>query len=480
MSLRKTISSSIILLAFALVILCSGSAQAQDPIDLIQWNEPKPAVERLAGDEWVPPKGWKEATEGVDEIFIFNSGAMRHDPATAENIEIFEEKTGIQVNYAEVSSEILFQKTLSTLVSKDPSVTAMSLDSGPYELRQVVGAGWAEPMPFWTEGVKEAYPSSMLPALTGDDGKVYATVDTMRAYQLFYRPSWLEAAGVEEVPTTWQGIKEAAEKCADWANEELGSDYYGIVFPAKSYNLMHMLQSGIYSQGARVMEEGEPVYNTPEGRNSWDYWVDMVKSGAAPEAVLGWTWNDYQEVFARGKSAFMLGFTTYVNRLADSELSPAVQKNVHGEKVEGPKGVGDWAAMAPPKWDKSMPDKYRASFIDFDAWIINKYAPPAEKAAALLLAELRMSKQGMANEVVKEGNESFYPGTYKDDEVKENILYADSRAKAVDNTVMETFPPGAMQANDILIEYFARSVQGELAPEEALKQAQDEIDAIYE
>lgn len=226
MSLRKTISSSIILLAFALVILGSGSAQAQDPIDLIQWNEPKPAVERLAGDEWIPPKGWKEATKGVDSIFIYNSGALRHDPATQENFKIFEEKTGIEVNFAEVSSEILFQKTLSTLVSKDPSVTAMSLDSGPYELRQVIGAGWAEPMPFWTEGVKEAYPSSMLPALTGEDGKVYATVDTMRAYQFFYRPSWLKAAGVEEVPTTWQGVREAAKKCADWAHEELGSDYY--------------------------------------------------------------------------------------------------------------------------------------------------------------------------------------------------------------------------------------------------------------
>jgi len=472
-----------VLLSVAAVAFAEGKQEGeeQNRVDMINWNEPMPAVDRVTGEEYVLPEGWEKATEGVEKLFYFNSGAMRHDPATKENIDIFEELTGIEVEWAEVSSEILFQKTLNVLVSKDPSVHAMSLDSGPYELKEVIGANWAEPMPFWTEGMREAYPDSMVPALTGQDGNVYATVDTMRSYLLYYRPSWLKAAGVEEVPTTWQGVREAAKKCNDWAKENLGQDYYGIVFPAKSYNLLHMIQAGIYSQGGRVLnEQGFPNYDTEAGQKSWEYWVNLVRDGIAPEAVLGWTWNDYQEVFVRGKSAFMLGFTTYVNRSADPETAPALQENVQGEPADGPIGKGDWAVIPPPKWDASEPDSHRSAFIDFDAFMVNRFADSAHKAAALLFSELRMSRQAMTNEVVTEGNESFYPGTYQDPDVQENIIWAEPRRQSVATTVMEAFPPGAMQANDILIEYFGNSVTGEVEPLPALQEAQNEINGIYE
>lgn len=471
----------VILSAFAMNVYASGEQEGdeQNAIDLINWDAPVSAAERLTGDEYILPEGWEEATEGVEEIFYFNSGGMQHDPATQENINQFEEMTGIKVNWAEVSSEILFQKTLNVLVSRDPSVHGMSLDSGPYELKEVIGAGWAEPMPFWTEEVKAAYPDSIVPALTGADGKVYATVDTMRSYVFYYRPSWLEAAGVEKVPETWQEVREAAKKCDDWAKENLGSDYYGIVFPAKSYNLLHMLQPGIYSQGARVIQDGVPTYDTPEGRKSWEYWVNLVRDGIAPEAVLGWTWNDYQEVFARGKAAFMLGFTTYVNRCANPELAPAMQQDVFGNAAEGPIGKGDWAVTIPPKWDASEPDENHAAFIDFDAFMVNRFAEPNYKAAMLLFAEFRMSKQAMARELIVEGNEAFYPGTYTDEKIRSQILWAEPRSSSVATTVMEAFPPGAMKANDTLIEYFGRSATGEIEPLEALSKAQEEINGIY-
>jgi ABC-type glycerol-3-phosphate transport system substrate-binding protein len=473
--------SALLLIALLIGCFSPSTEAAEDRIAMINWDAPKLAVERVTDDQYVLPEGWKEATEGVEEIFYFNSGGMSHDPATEKNIEIFEKLTGIKVNFAEVSSEILFQKTLNVLVSRDPSVHGMSLDSGPYELRQVIGAEWAEPMPFWTEALQQTYPSSILPALTGRDGKVYSTVDTMRSYLLYYRPSWLEAAGVEKVPETWQEVREAAKKAGDWAKENLGDDYYGIVYPAKSYNLFHMLQPGIYSQGARVInEEGVPTYNSPEGRKSWEYWVTLVHDGIAPEAVLGWTWNDYQEVFTRGKSAFMLGFTTYVNRCADPEKSPAMHEDVHGNPADGPIGKGDWAVVAPPKWNAEMPDEYRAAFIDFDAFMVNKFADSAHKAAMLLFSEFRMSKQAMVNELIIEGNESFYPGAYDDPKVKAEILWPAPREQSVATTVMEAFPPGAMQANDILIEYFGHAVTGKEEILEALEKAQKEVNGIYQ
>jgi len=466
----------LIWLVVALGFISLVSLGAKVPAwQLINWDGPVSAAERLSADEYILPEGWEKAVEGVKSITYFNSGALRHDPATVVNIEKFEALTGIKVKAIEVSSLILFDKTLSVLVSRDPSIHGMSLTDAPLELSQVIGAGWAAPLPFWTPEVQAIYPKALVDAMRGRDGRVYATCDTMRVYVLFYRLSWLKAAGVDKVPETWQEVREAAKKCREWAVENLGPDYWGIVFPGK-YNLAHMLQAGIYSQGARVLVSGKPVWNSPEGRNSWQLWYDLIATDkSAPEACLGYTWNDYQEVFAKGKAAMMLGFSTYIVRCSDPELAPGVQTDVFGNPVEG----GDFAVVAPPKWDASQPDTNRAAFIDFDGFIINPFADDKHQAAAMLFAEFRMSKEACRNEVLVEGNDAFFPGVYDDPKVMGKIRFPEALRLSVQNAVMEAFPPGSKHSIDILMEYFGKAVTGEMGAQEALDAAQKEIDEIY-
>lgn len=459
-----------------LSLICLLSLGAEVPAwQLINWDGPVSAAERLSADKYILPEGWEKAVEGVESIVYFNSGALAHDPATVVNIKKFEELTGIKVNAIEVSSLILFDKTLSVLVSRDPSIHGMSLTDAPLELSQIIGAGWAAFLPFWTPEVQNIYPKALVDAMRGRDGRVYATCDTMRVYVLFYRPSWLKAAGVEKVPETWQEVREAALKCREWAKENLGPDYWGIVFPG-DYNMSHMLQAGIYSQGARVLVDGKPVWNSPEGRNSWQLWYDfIVTDKSAPEACLGYTWNDYQEIFAKGKAAMMLGFTTYIVRCSDPELAPGVHTDVFGNPVQG----GDFAVVAPPKWNADYPDSCRAAFVDFDAFIVNPFADDRHQAAAMLFAEFRMSKEACRNEVLVEGNDSFFPGLYDDPEVSGKIRFPDAIRLSVQNAVMEAFPPGSKHSIDILTEYFGKAVTGEMDAQAALDAAQKEIDEIY-
>lgn len=54
---------------------------------------------------WSPPEGWKDTPAGeVDQLEIINHGAatMEFDPATLATFEIFQEKTGIDLNLIEV------------------------------------------------------------------------------------------------------------------------------------------------------------------------------------------------------------------------------------------------------------------------------------------------------------------------------------------------------------------------------------------
>ncbi len=73
-------------LAFVFLVVSSASGQtAKKPYELIQWNKPKPISQRISGEQYVLPDGWKEAVKGVSVIKVSNFGALEHDPVSSSN-----------------------------------------------------------------------------------------------------------------------------------------------------------------------------------------------------------------------------------------------------------------------------------------------------------------------------------------------------------------------------------------------------------
>lgn len=457
-------------LLFSQVLL----AAEKKPWELINWNKPVPAPERLSADEYILPEGWREAVKGVDRILHFNAGGMEHDPGTLANFKLFEKLTGIKVDYVEVSDQILLQKTINALVGRDPNVTSMCVSEPAYALQHLIAAGWLERWDaVWTPEVQAIYPPGLVQLLKGSDGHFYGTVDTQKSAIMYARVSWLKAAGLD-IPQTWEETIVAARKCREWAVQNLGPTYWGIAFPGDHYLLQHF-QCVTYSQGGRLMQKGKINLLTPEFKNAWKMFVDFIKEGSAPEAILGWTWNDYQQAFAMGKVAICdEGLNTNMVFFKDPERAPGLQKDVFGNPVGG---IGDWIAFPPPKWSEDMPEKYRgAAPTNFSAFVINKYAPDNAKAAAMLLGEVRMSKQGGVNELLIEGNSPFLPAVFENPEVMKQVDFVDVRRICLQNAVLEVFPPGAEQMMDILLEYYGKAVTGEMETMEALEEAQAEIE----
>ena len=64
------------------VVALPAWAGAKKSYEQINWNKPKPIGERVAGQKYIPPEGWKEAVKGVAKIKVSNFGALEHDPAT--------------------------------------------------------------------------------------------------------------------------------------------------------------------------------------------------------------------------------------------------------------------------------------------------------------------------------------------------------------------------------------------------------------
>lgn len=464
----------VILAAFMFAVCLSGSAWAAKPWEKIKWDSPKPAAERLSADEYILPDGWKEATAGVTKIVHFNAGGMQHDPGTLANFQLFEKLTGIKVEYVEVSDQVLLQKSISALVSRDSKVTSMCVSEPAFALQHLIAAGWLEGWDsVWSPGVQKIYPAGLIGLLKGPDGHFYGTVDTQKAGITYIRKSWLEAVGAK-APNNWQDMVAAAKKAREWAEKNLDKTYWGFGFGGDHY-LLQKFQAATYAQGGRLIKDGKVKLLTPEFRNTWTMYVNFIKDGIAPEACLGWTWNDYQQAFAMGKLAMIAeSLNTNMVRYSDPKKSPGLFKDVKNQPVAAP---GDWIALPGPKWAPDSPDKFIGSApVNFSAFVINKYAPDNAKAAAMLLGEVRMSKQGGVNELLIEGNSPFLPAVFDDKSVMEKVAYVDVRKKVNQNAVLEVFPPGGEKAIDILLEYFGQAATGKMDAMKALEKAQEEID----
>jgi len=472
------------LLIVIIIVMGAGitsQAKEKKAYELINWNKPVPMTERLLADRYILPEGWEEATKGVKELVFFNSGSLKHDIATAIGMELFKQKTGISVKAIEVGGAYTFPKFLSVVTSKDPGIH-FAFIRAEVEYAQVASAGWAHRIDeLWTPEVQKLYSPGLIDCLRWDN-HFYGSVNIVQYYVLYYRPSWLKAAGVKKVPETWEEVYEAAKKCREWAKKNLGPDYYGFTFGATKAGHIHIatLSALTYSQGERLLKGGRWNLDTPEFRNSWKYLINLIRDDIADVACLGYSWEDYQKVFGMGKAAMMLGYSVYTVKFS-----------------EFPEVANDWAAVPPPKWDATQPDSNRIGYINFDAYMINNFTDDKHKAAAMLFLDFYRSKEAGMYELLVEGNDSFLPAVYEDPEivnkvdwglakavakkigaaepVKKGITIPEVRAASARTARIEALPPGAVYVSDILSEYLGKAVLEKMDADKALDEALSKI-----
>ncbi len=462
-----------------MVLLAVGISYAggKKAYELINWNKPVPMTKRLLADKYILPEGWKEATKGVKELVFFNSGGLKHDIATAIGMEIFEKRTGIKVRALEVGGAYTFPKFLSVVTSKDPSVH-FGFIRAETEYAQVASAGWVHPIDeLWTPDVQKLYSPGLVDSLRWDN-HFYGTVNIVQWYVFYYRPSWFKAAGVTKIPETWQEVYAAAKKCRAWAKKNKGSDYYGLVFGASKSGHIHIayLSALTYSQGETLLKDGKWNLDTPAFRNAWNFMVKSMKEDVADVACIGYGWKDYHNVFGMGKAAMALAYSVYAVKFADF-----------------PEVSNDWVAIPPPKWDASQPDSNRIGYINFDVYVINKFADDKHKAAAMLFFDFYRSKEACTYELLVEGNDSMLPAVYADPNIvekvdwdlakavakkiktsepkKQGITIPEVRAASSKTARIEALPPGAAYFSDILSEYLGKAVQQGMDTDKALTEA---------
>lgn len=145
-------------------------------------------------------------------------------------------------------------------------------------------------------------------------------------------------------------------------------DFYGTQFPGKDEALTGTFYSLLIANGGQLLDaKMRPVFNSPIGVRTLEWFVRLYKAGAVPKGSPNYVWDDLGNNFAAGKIALDLdwpGFASFYNDPKTSKIAGRVGV------VRAPLGAGNRR----PGWSGSHSfsiartcdrPEVAASFIEF-------------------------------------------------------------------------------------------------------------------
>lgn len=301
------------------------------------------------------------------------TGEITFWTAVAEMGPVVEEfnasQDDIQVNYEEIPNGANggYAKILAALeAGEGPDVAGFEYPNLP----QFVAGGHVKPVSgLVSEDVLGEY-SDQLRGLVTFGEEMYAMPFDQAPLVVYYRQDLLEAAGVEEIPTTWDEFCEAAEM----VHEHDPSQYLVSYNP----NEPAVVASLAWQAGAEWFSiDGESWainIDDEDSKKVADYWQGLVEDDLV--MVTASFSDEWTAAMADGTTVGVLG----------ASWSAAGIKS----RTEETEGAGQWIAALAPSWDESSSAYYGGT-----SYAITEGTDNPE-AAAVFLEWLNTSPEAFA------------------------------------------------------------------------------------
>ncbi|WP_373183292.1 ABC transporter substrate-binding protein [Halomonas campaniensis] len=285
------------------------------------------------------------------------------------------------------------------------------------------------------------------------DGMTYGIPFQRSTIVLYWNKDAFEAAGLdpETPPETWDDMARMAAAVRDAS----GGDQWGVMVPSTGYPYW-MFQAFAFQNGHRLMsEDGTEVYfDDPAAIEALEYWVSLAtEHEAMPDGTI--EWGTLRQNFIEQSTAMMwhtTGNLTAVRNEADFDFGVAMlpMKTQRGS----PTGGGNFYLF------KDADEAEQRAAMTFIRWMTD---PERAAAWSIETGYMGVSPAAYETEALRDYIESFPPAAVARDQLEhgtaELSTYQGGRVRrALDN---------AVQA----------ALTGQMAPAEALAQAQREADA---
>ena len=302
---------------------------------------------------------------------------------------------------------------------------------------------WIFDMSPYVEAKKDILIPATLDTVTYDK-KIWGMPQQTDAAFLYYRTDQ-----VNEVPATWQAVYEAAAQ-----ND--GIVYQGAPYEGLTCDYLELA----YAAGGEILSEDgtEAVIDSPENLKALQFMVDGVKDGTAANGVTTYMEEESRRYFESGKATFMRNWP-YAYALGEKK----------GTKVAGKFDVAPF-----PEFEGAG----KAAILGGHNNVISVFTD--NQGAALKLVDFLSSEE---EQVIMFRDYSLAPtvaAAYDDPGVQKKYAFAtqlkDSVAQARARPVSPVYP----QISQAIYENVNEALAGRVSPEDALKNAQSEMQQALE
>jgi ABC-type glycerol-3-phosphate transport system substrate-binding protein len=224
---------------------------------------------------------------------------------------------------------------------------------------------------------EDIWPGDELYYKLGDDWWGSPVAEETRS--LYYRKDFLDAAGIDAPPATWNEVREAAKTLTK-------DDVYGLGIPGGiDYDTLQVFMSVYLGYGAKFLnDEGKCGFDSQEFRDALTYYTNLyLVDKVSPPDTPTYTGPQVQQLFQDGKIAMFVSGPWAYKALQEAKVDWLDQVGI-AEIPAGPAGqfgfLGGWPLVL---WKNSQNKDAAFKWIRF-ATDPDGYLPQLAKASGLL------------------------------------------------------------------------------------------------
>jgi sorbitol/mannitol transport system substrate-binding protein len=298
-------------------------------------------------------------------IAMVNNGDMITMKELSSNFET--KNPDIKLKWVTLEENILRQRVTTDVATQGGQYDVMTI--GTYEVPIWGKQNWLKEL----NNLGDNYDvDDILPAIRSGltiDNKLYAAPFYGESSMVMYRTDLMEKAGlVMPKAPSWDFIRTAAKAMTDKKEGVYGICLRGKAGWGENVALITAMSN---SFGARWYDENwKPQFNTPEWKNTLQYYVDVMEESGPPGASAN-GFNENLALFQTGKCGIWIDATVagaFVTNKIDSEVADKVGFALAPDNNLGKRGNWLWS------WTLAIPSSSKKSdaAMKFISWATSK------------------------------------------------------------------------------------------------------------
>ncbi|MFI8594024.1 ABC transporter substrate-binding protein [Microbacterium sp. NPDC078428] len=291
--------------------------------------------------------------------------------------------------------------------------------------------------PYVETRADEFIPSTF--STTEYDGKNWAVPFGTNVGFLFWRTD-----RVSEGPATWQNAYADAQQAG-------GILYQGSAYEGLTVNFLEIANA---AGGEVLSEDGmSSAIDSPENLAALQFMVDGIEDGAAPRDVLTFTEEESRRAWEAGQAGLLRNWTyAYVLGKQNPEIADSFEIEPL-PPFDG--GTGDGSGI-----------------LGGVNMVVSKYS--ANPGAALKAVDFITSAEGQTLAALK-GQAATLSDVYDDPAVQQALPFWETLERGIEQATSRPVTPVYSLVSQAIYENVNRALSGQLTPEEALEQADSDI-----